>query len=117
MSRKASLLQDPFLSKEQLAFAKQALRRASYRWPARNEAIKVSRVERGLYRCNKCGQQVRNKDKQVDHVRPVVRMSGRKQTLGELAARLYAPLEGWQILCLSCHAAKTAAENIQRRKK
>jgi hypothetical protein len=115
--RKPSLLQDPFLDKERLAFARQALRRSSYRWKPRNEAIKAARVSRGLYKCAACGKLVPNKDKELDHIEPVVRLNGRPQTLGEFAARLYAPLEGWQILCTECHLVKSLAEGVVRRRR
>lgn len=116
MARRPSLLSDPFLDKEQLAFAKQALRRASYRWPARNEAVKVARIARGVYQCRDCNAPVPNKEKELDHVAPVIRTEGPPQTLGEFAGRLLASLAGWQILCPTCHQRKSAAENALRRK-
>jgi len=115
--RKPSLLDDPFLSKEQLSFSRQALRRASYRWGPRNEAIKAARVARGLYKCAKCGSIVPNKDKELDHVESVIRADGDRQSLGEFAGRLFAPVTGWQILCIPCHRTKSELENATRRKR
>lgn len=117
MKRKPSLLNDPFLDKEQLSFARQALRRASYRWKPRNEAIKNARVSRGIYKCANCNRSVGNKEKELDHVEPVIRTSGSNQTLGEFASRLYVPTSGWQILCPECHQAKSEKENVKRRKR
>lgn len=115
MKRKSSLLQDPHLDKIQLAFAKQALRRASYRWPARNQAVKEARIERGVYECKECKTRVPNRDKELDHVEPVVRTSGQTQTLGEFASRLFCGLEGFQVLCNNCHSRKSFIENVVRR--
>jgi 5-methylcytosine-specific restriction endonuclease McrA len=115
--RKESLLSDPFLDKVTLSFARQALRRASYRWAPRNEAIKAARVARGLYKCAGCGSIVPNKEKELDHVESVIRTDGDRQSLGEFAARLFAPRSGWQILCIPCHRVKSERENQSRRRK
>lgn len=114
--RRTSLLNDPFLDKEQLAFARAALRRASYRWPPRNEAIKRARVGRGIYVCEECKGLLEAKEVERDHKVPVIRTRGKNQTLGEFAARLFAPVDGWTVLCNACHRAKTDKENLERRR-
>ena len=41
--------------KELKSFVIATLRRASYRWYSRTEALKNARVSRGLYKCESCG--------------------------------------------------------------
>ena len=44
------------------SFIINALRRATYRWPPRSEALKTSRKERGLYQCKYCEEYFKNKE-------------------------------------------------------
>ncbi len=110
---------DPFLNREQYSFARQALRRASYRWYARYAAIIAARVRRGVYVCAICKKEISNQEKQLDHVSPVVPITG-PTTLGELAGRLLVNQAGWQVSCKPCHAEKSKSENelfqIKRRR-
>lgn len=79
--------------------------------PARTEAKRRARIERGLYRCEDCGSLT--KDPEVDHLVPVGRTPGAKGAEGStwdgLIARLFCPADGLQILCPTCHTAKTKA--------
>lgn len=93
----------------------QALRRASYRWPGRNEAMKAARVDRGQYRCNSCKRIFGRKEIQMDHVEPVIDVHRGFTTLDDYAARLIPNVDGWQCLCKTCHKFKSAQENEIRR--
>lgn len=97
-------------------FVIQTLRRASYRWPSRNEAMAKARVSRGVYECAHCKQHVGNKEKKMDHVEPVVDPVKGFTTFDEYIERML-PMEhtGYQCLCESCHAIKTALENDLRK--
>lgn len=106
---------DPFLNREQWTFARNALRRASYRWPSRYKAIIAARVRRGVYVCAICKKEIANKEKQLDHVSPIVDPVRGAASLGELAGRLLCDQAGWQILCREDHQKKSEIENVVRR--
>ena len=93
------------------------LRRGSYRWPDRNEALKLARVERGMYKCANCEQIFRNKEVQIDHVEPVVPLavSIEGQTWDSYIERMFCQASGYQILCSQCHTMKSSVE-VQTRK-
>lgn len=96
-------------------FVKATLRKASYRWPWRNLVAGRARISRGLYECNNCKKVVRNKDKKIDHIHPVVNV--RKGFVGwnTFSKRLFCKSEGFQVLCDPCHKIKTDKENIERK--
>lgn len=98
----------------------QILRRASYRSPARNQALKNARISRGLYRCNSCLNEFTRKQIAVDHIKPVVPINGYKSGLdfdaNEFAERLFCEANNLQVLCKDCHKQKTKKENNCRKK-
>lgn len=97
-------------------FIIQTLRRASYRWHARNEAMTRARVSRGLYECAICKKHVGNKEKKMDHVNPVVDPIKGYTTLDEYAERMLPDDHtGYQCLCIPCHDSKTKGENLIRK--
>jgi len=96
------------------AFVIATLRRASYRWPARTEAMRLARVERGLYKCAMCTKVHTRSNIQLDHILPVISLKGFK-TWDEYIDRLLCDPEGFQVLCRPCHDAKTKGENSLRK--
>lgn len=92
-----------------------ALRRASYRYPARYNALKAAKVERNSYRCAKCAQLFPRKSIQLDHVLPVIPITGWDSWDGYIS-RMFVEENGFQVLCISCHEAKSIGENAERRK-
>ena len=110
------------LDKFREQFVRWTLRHASFRWPPRGEAMKLARVDRGLYTCASCKGSFKNKEVRLDHIQPVVPTmpqidpSGRAipQSIGEYVLRMFPPKEGLQVLCSNCHATKTKLENEQR---
>lgn len=55
----------------------------------------------------------------IDHIEPVIPIEGFKNTSwdwNEYYDRMFCPEEGFQVLCKTCHDAKTKEENAQRRK-
>lgn len=66
--------------------------------------------------CKGCGKYERRMNCQVDHVEPVIPITGWDGLIG-FTTRLFCAVEGLQILCKPCHLLKTNAENIQRRLK
>lgn len=97
------------------------LRRMSYRYPPRNEALKLSRVERGLYKCAMCENLFKNGEFIIDHIEPVVPYTGfpiHPVTGGPdwtiFIERLFCPVENFQVLCKPCSDTKTAIEDSMR---
>ncbi len=69
------------------------LRRLSYMWPPRNEAKKLARVARGQYECNKCKKVFGPKEVVLDHINPVVPLTG-FENLGSFVESLFCKVEG-----------------------
>lgn len=97
-------------------FAIQMLRRGTYRWPSRWAAEKRSRVDRGQYFCECCGEILRKKATQMDHVLPVVDPEIGFNGFDDYIDRMYPDTQwGWSRLCKPCHSEKTAGENLIRK--
>ncbi len=60
-----------------------------------------------------CGQEFVAAGVQVDHVKPVVPVTGRT-SIQELAERTLCDADGLQVLCKGCHGKKTYNENQRR---
>lgn len=97
------------------SFIVSTLRRSSYRWYGRYEAMKRARIERGLYRCNVCKGAFKNKEINLDHILPVVPLTGFDTWEGYLD-RLFCEPEGMQVLCKTCHDIKCSLEREERKK-
>lgn len=97
------------------SFIINTLRRASYRWSPRGEAMKLARIERGQYECASCEEIFKNKDIQVDHIAPIVDPKRGFTTWDEYIARMFCPVEGFQVLCKPCHEKKTNKEKDVRK--
>lgn len=93
------------------------LRRGSYRWPIRTQAMKLARVSRGQYKCNHCKGTFNRKDIQVDHVNPVVDPIEGFTDWNDYIKRMFPEnVECFQILCKECHNIKTLIEKEIRKK-
>ena len=95
-------------------FAISALRRASYRLGARYEALNKAKISYGVYACAACKKAFARKNVQVDHITPIVPLSGWDNFDGYIA-RLFCHSDGLQILCIGCHKSKTKEENAARK--
>jgi 5-methylcytosine-specific restriction endonuclease McrA len=91
------------------------LRRISYQFPERKQAIKDARVERGKYKCAKCEGIFKPGEFQLDHVIPVIDPHEGFMDWNNFIERLFCDVSGWNILCLNCHNIKTLYENEIRR--
>lgn len=96
---------------------KNALRRASYKFPSRNTCKINARVARNQYRCNLCQGLFSNREVQLDHVEPVISVETGWVSWDEYIARLFPDIDGWQLLCVECHQAKSIEENSKRKRK
>lgn len=102
-------------------FIKNTLRRASYRWPGRNEALVAARVARGFYKCNICkGDTFKRTEVNLDHIDPVVpieeswHLDDGSPDWNIFIKRLFVGPEGFQVICTNCHDAKTMIEDQLR---
>ena len=90
------------------------LRRASYRNPQRSEALRRARIARNMYVCNSCGDKKGRKEIAVDHINPVVPVTG-WVSFDDFIYRLFCGVDQLQVLCKICHKVKSKAENKERR--
>jgi 5-methylcytosine-specific restriction endonuclease McrA len=51
----------------------------------------------------------------ADHIDPIVPVTG-FDNWDALIGRLFCELDGFQAICVECHAAKTKEENAERKK-
>lgn|ERR1035437_460156 len=90
------------------------LRRKSLYYPERNRALQLSRIDRGLFRCQNCQQGFGRKEVHVDHIQSVVSVKDGWTTWDNYINRLFVPAEQLQVLCIACHSSKTLIEQELR---
>lgn len=95
-------------------WVKGKLRRASLQWPARNEALKRARKERGKYQCAMCEELFPVQKVQLDHILPVVNVKTGFTNWDDYILRLLPDVDGFSVLCIQCHSNKTSIEDHQR---
>lgn len=100
------------------SFVVQTLRRASFRWYARSEAMKAARVSRGTYICEMCGPEVQHnvKEIQLDHRTPVIDPEKGFTTWDDFINRLFVDVSGWRVLCRKHHEDVTEKQDEIRKK-
>jgi len=95
-------------------FVKSILRRASFHWKPRNEAFKLARVSRGKYKCAICEELFGPKEVALDHILPVIDPRVGFTGWDSYIDKLFCDVEGFQVICHSCHDAKTRVEDSLR---
>lgn len=105
------------------SFVAAVLRSGSRRWPPKYEALaeaftsrKVNKKSGKLakhYRCSDCEKEYTSTNVQIDHIDPVVPVTG-FTTWDSFIERLFCEKEGLQVLCKDCHKKKTVAEKKLR---
>ena len=96
-------------------FVKNTLRRASYRWPPRDEAIRNARVARGFYKCSTCEiDTFKRHEVELDHIEPVIDIKNGFTTWDDYIIKLFPDASHYQVLCKTCHSAKTSIEDTLR---
>ncbi len=108
-------------------FVLATLRRASYRWYARQGALLAARTgsigRLFTYKCAwdtahklpwKSKNRFTRKEIQIDHITPIVPLTG-WDSWDKLIERLFCKEEDLQVLCKPCHHTKTQKENKIRR--
>lgn len=121
-------------------YLKNGVRRLSYRYPARSQAVALVRIPRPLDWPNKrvkwvcpcaaCKKVFELGDMQADHVEPIIPVTGWPEApksdlydhrggpdMNVLVYRCFVSPDKYQMLCKECHKTKSKAENAQRRDK
>jgi hypothetical protein len=106
------------------SFVKGGLRSASQRWPPKYRVLSQACVGTKLnvatgrmakhYICNSCKNEFPAKNVEVNHIRPVVPVTGFDSWDG-VVERLFCEAEGLEVVCKLCHRAITKQENIIRK--
>lgn len=101
------------------SFIKSLLRKGTQRWGPKNEALKEGRVEKGVYYCQSCQQNVpvtvkvngkRVRNVFVDHVDPIIDPEKGFTSWDDYIEKMFCEKENLQVLCGECHDIKTAQE-------
>lgn len=95
-------------------FIRGLLRRGTFHWRARTEAMTAARVSRGLYKCNICQDLFGPKEVDLDHNEPVIDPKHGFTTWDDYINRMFCPAEGFSVLCKQCHENKTRTEDAMR---
>jgi hypothetical protein len=90
------------------------MRRFSRFWHPSKEVLTKARIARGIYTCNICKKVVGPKEIKVDHIEPVVPVTG-FTNWDDIIGRLFCGEEGLQAICHPCHTVKTTEENRKRK--
>ena len=105
-------------------FIKSALRSASQRWPPKYQTLNEAYVGKMInkssgrlakhFKCNKCHDSFPQKEVEVNHITPVVLISGFDSWDGVIE-RMFCEKEHLEVLCKPCHKFLTQLENQERR--
>lgn len=107
------------------SFVKSALRSASRRWPPKYECLNEACV--GVkknkstgrmakhFKCAHCKKHFPAKGVEVNHIIPVVPVTGFDSWDG-IIARMFCPKEQLEVLCKPCHKLVSAKEREERKK-
>lgn len=98
----------------------------SIRYPEKFEALENAFVKRvrnprtnriaKMYRCADCAELFGAKELAIDHIEPVVPVTG-WDSWDEVINRMFCGPEGFQVLCKTgCHKKKSDAENEERKR-
>jgi 5-methylcytosine-specific restriction endonuclease McrA len=98
------------------SFIRSALRKASMRWPVKQDVLNENRRAKQFegrhkfeYQCEACEEWKVGKEVAVDHINP----AGSLKTYADLPGfveRLFCEADNLQLLCVDCHQAKTNKE-------
>lgn len=95
-------------------FIKGLLRRGTFHWYPRTEAMQDARVSRGQYRCATCEELFKASEVILDHIDPVVDPKDGFVDWNTYIERMYPPKEGFQVICIACSDVKTRLEDEMR---
>lgn len=96
-------------------FLTNKLRRISYQWAPRKQAIVNARLERGVYKCATCEGNFGRTEIQLDHINPVIDEQVGFVDWDTYIDRLFCDVDNFQVLCKPCHETKTFFEQEIRK--
>lgn len=106
------------------SFVKGGLRSASQRWPPKYRVLSKACVGVSInpstgrmakrYRCGSCSDTFTSKDVEVNHIIPVIPVTGFDSWDGVIS-RLFCEEDGLEVLCKPCHKIITKHENEERK--
>ena len=104
------------------SFIRSALRRASVKWPPRNEALRLARRPTKFpdgrrkydYKCAICERWWKGKEVQVDHIVECGSLNCAEDLIG-FVLRLFCEVCGFRVLCKGCHKNETANQRAKKR--
>lgn len=106
------------------SFVKGGLRSASQRWPPKYRVLSESCIGTQVnpksgrlakfYRCNKCKDAFPAKDVEVNHIDPVIPITGFDSWDGVIE-RMFCEKDKLEVLCKPCHKIVTKEENTERK--
>lgn len=107
------------------SFIKSGIRSLTRKWKPMYDALKEAETEKKInektgrvaqhYRCVGCRRDYPVKEVAIDHIEPIVPVTG-FTTWDDIISRALCEKSGFQVLCKSCHAIKCKEENEQRKK-
>ena len=115
--KKKKMKAEPIISTKDTRFRSiltSYLRRFSKFWHPIKLVKDRARIARGMYQCTTCSKIVGPKDIKIDHIEPVVAITG-FTNWEDLVNRLFCEENGLQAICSVCHEIKTKEENRQRK--
>lgn len=107
------------------SFVKGGLRSASQRWPPKYKALNEACVGQKInpksgrlakfYTCNICKEDFPAKQVEVNHIIPVIPVTGFDSWDG-VVERLFCEADKLEVVCRPCHKNISKQENINRKK-
>ncbi len=114
----------PWSESKKFNFIKGVLRKGTTRWPAKYECLNNAKCGKMVnqhtgrvaehYRCATCSGMFPATMVVVDHVLPVVPVTG-FTSWDNTIQLMFCDVSGLQVLCKPCHKLKSSKENAERR--
>lgn len=106
------------------SFIRSAFRKRSLAWKpfvmakrlARRAYTGTNKRQKFEYQCSECKHYFREDEIHVDHITPIGSLKSALD-LPNFVEGLFCEVDKLQILCLTCHACKTKADNANTKKK
>jgi hypothetical protein len=106
------------------SFIKSALRSASQRWPPKYQTLNEAFVGKQInassgrlakhFKCRKCANLFPQKEVEVNHITPVVPLTGFDSWDGVIE-RMFCEKHELEVLCKPCHSEISKKENSERK--
>ena len=107
------------------SFITSVLRRGFTKWPYKFEALNNAKIGKKInadtgrlaehYECSSCKGHFPGKSVEVDHILPIVPVSG-WNSWDSFIDGLFCPISNLQVICKECHKKKSKLENEERKR-